>query len=46
MVDFESNLTMQNIDGKLTNKVSLSNFKLKKSTYCRRNTLHLTDMHH
>ena len=32
MVDFESNLTMQNIDGKLTNKVSLSNFKLKKST--------------
>jgi hypothetical protein len=32
MVDFESNLTMQKIDGKLINKVSLSNFKLKKST--------------
>jgi hypothetical protein len=31
-VEFESNLTMQKIDGKLTNKVSLSNFKLKDST--------------
>lgn len=31
-VEFESNLTTQKIDGKLTNKVSLSNFKLKEST--------------
>ena len=31
-VEFESNLTMQKIDGKLTNKVSLSNFKLKDSS--------------
>jgi hypothetical protein len=31
-VEFESNLTMQKIDGKSTNKVSLSNFKLKEST--------------
>ena len=31
MVGFESNLTMQNIDGKLTNKASLSNFTLKES---------------
>jgi hypothetical protein len=31
-VEFESNITMQKIDGKLTNKVSLSNFKLKDST--------------
>src|SRR6476660_5241337 len=31
-VEFESNLTTQKIDGKLTNKVSLSNFKLIKST--------------
>lgn len=31
-VGFESNLTMQKIDGKISNKVSLSNFKLKEST--------------
>ena len=31
-VEFESNLTTQKIDGKLTNKVSLSNFKLKDSS--------------
>jgi len=31
-VEFESNLTMQKIDGKLTNKVSLSSFKLKDSS--------------
>ena len=31
-VEFESNLTMQKIDGKLTNKVSLFNFKLKDSS--------------
>ena len=31
-VEFESNLTMQKIDGKLTNKLSLSSFKLKDSS--------------
>jgi len=31
-VEFESNLTAQKIDGKSTNKISLSNFKLIKST--------------
>ena len=30
-VEFESNLTTQKIDGKSTNKISLSNFKLFKS---------------
>lgn len=29
--EFESNLTMQKIDGKLTDKATLSNFKLKES---------------
>lgn len=29
--EFESNLTMQKMDGKLTDKTSLSNFKLKES---------------
>ena len=44
-VGFESNLTMQKIDGKISNKVSLSNFKLKESTVVNE-IVHLTEMHH